>query len=132
MRCLVCLLVGGLEPAEGSRKCGLSAARISKLLAFVDARPHDPFPKYALALEHRNAGDHSQAWQVFERLLAIHPDYTAGYLHGGNALLALGRTDQAAAVWRQGVEVCARQGDHHARGELEAALAGMASSSGNR
>ena len=108
----------------------MAADRITKLRAFADARPQDPFPRYALALEHRNAGDHAQAWAVFERLLADHPDYTAGYLHAGNALLASGRRDEAGEVWRKGVEVCAKQGDHHARGELEGALASIATATG--
>jgi tetratricopeptide (TPR) repeat protein len=108
----------------------LSADRIAKLRAFVDARPQDPFPKYALALEHRNAGDHAQAWAVFERLLAEHPDYAAGYLHAGNALVAAGRREEAGEVWRRGVDVCSKQGDHHARGELEAALASMPGATG--
>jgi tetratricopeptide (TPR) repeat protein len=103
----------------------VSADRIAKLRAFVDARPDDPFPRYALAIEHRNAGDHAQAWQVFESLLATHPDYTAGYLHAGNALLAAGRREEAVRVWKRGVEACARCGDEHARGELQAALAAM-------
>ena len=111
----------------GQIRFELSAERIVKLRAFVDARPDDPFPKYALALEHRNAGDHAQAWQVFEGLLATHPDYTAGYLHAGHALLATGRKQEATLVWQRGVEACARQGDHHARSELEAALQTMTS-----
>ena len=65
----------------------------------------------------------TQAWQAFEALIAQHPDYTAAYLHAGNALVALGRREQARAVWQKGVEACAAKGDTHARGELEAALA---------
>ena len=103
----------------------MAAERIARLLAFADARPQDPFPRYALALEHRNAGDHDQAWAVFERLLAEHPDYTAGYLHAGNALMALGRREEAGQVWQKGVEVCTTRGDAHARSELEAAVAGL-------
>ena len=57
-------------------------------------------------------------------VIAQHPDYTAAYLHAGNALVALGRRDDARAVWLKGVEACAAKGDTHARGELEAALAG--------
>jgi tetratricopeptide (TPR) repeat protein len=110
----------------------LAADRISKLLAFAQSRPQDPFPRYALALEHRNAGDHAQAWAVFERLLADHPDYTAGYLHAGNALVALARREEAREVWRRGVQACIAKGDQHARGELEAALADMATSTGDR
>jgi tetratricopeptide (TPR) repeat protein len=109
----------------------LASERIARLHAFMQARPQDPFPKYALALEHRNAGDHAQAWAVFERLLADHPDYTAGYLHAGNALVAAGRRDEAGTVWQKGIDVCRKQGDHHALGELESALASMATGTGS-
>ena len=101
----------------------MAGARLEKLRSFIAARPDDPFPRYALALEHRNAGDHDQAWGVFEDLLARFPDYTAAYLHAGNALVALVRTEDARAVWRKGVEKCVEKGDSHARGELESALA---------
>jgi tetratricopeptide (TPR) repeat protein len=100
----------------------VAASRFDKLRAFIASRPDDPFPRYALALEHRNAGEHAEAWQAFEDLIARHPDYTAAYLHAGNALVALGRQDEARSVWRQGIEACAAKGDTHARSELEAAL----------
>ena len=102
----------------------MAGPRVEKLHGFIAARPDDPFPRYALALEHRNAGEHDQAWRVFEELIARHPDYTSAYLHAGNALVALGRSEEARAIWRQGVEACAAKGDAHARSELEAALAG--------
>ncbi len=105
----------------------MAAERIARLRAFMVARPQDPFPRYALALEHRNAGDHAQAWAELQRLLADHPDYTAGYLHAGHALVALGRRDEAARVWQDGVAACVRRGDQHARGELESALATLGS-----
>jgi tetratricopeptide (TPR) repeat protein len=101
----------------------LAGARIEKLRSFIAARPADPFPRYALALEHRNGGDHAGAWTVFEQLLEAHPNYCAAYLHAGNALVSLGRVDEARALWRKGVEVCGKQGDSHAQGELESALA---------
>jgi tetratricopeptide (TPR) repeat protein len=102
----------------------LSAAesRIAKLRAFAEARPQDPFPRYALALEHRNAGAHAEALVVFRELLAAHPDYVPAYLHAGNALVATGDPDGAKALWRQGVEVAQRKGDHHAASELQSAL----------
>jgi tetratricopeptide (TPR) repeat protein len=96
--------------------------RIAKLRAFAEARPQDPFPHYALALEHRNAGDHALALAVFRALMSAHPDYVPAYLHAGNTLVALGDHAEAKAVWRRGVEVARRKGDHHAAGELEGAL----------
>lgn len=99
-----------------------SEARIAKLRAFADARPQDPFPHYALALEHRNLGDHGEASRVFAALIAAHPDYVATYLHAGHALVAIGKADDARGVWQRGIEVARRKGDHHAAGELEGAL----------
>jgi tetratricopeptide (TPR) repeat protein len=97
-------------------------SRIAKLRAFAEARPQDPFPRYALALEHRNAGSHPEALAVFRELIAAHPDYVPAYLHAGNTLTSLGDHAEAKAVWRSGVEVARRKGDLHAAGELEAAL----------
>ena len=101
----------------------MAGSRIEKLRGFIAARPDDPFPRYALALEHRNGGQHAEAWRVFEELLAAHPDYRAAYLHAGHALVSLGRVSEARDLWRKGVEICGKHGDSHARGELESALA---------
>jgi len=92
------------------------------LLGFIQQKPGDPFPRYALAQEYKNAGRLDEAWATFEALMAAMPDYTATYLHAGNALLALGRRAEAADIYRRGIEVCARRGDAHAGGELEGAL----------
>lgn len=77
---------------------------------------------YALALEHKNAGDAGEAVRVFRALMAAHPDYVATYLHAGNALVAAGDPGEAREVWRRGLEIARKKGDHHAAGELEAAL----------
>lgn len=97
-------------------------SRIELLRKFIAERPHDPFPRYALALEHKNGGGLDEAWRLFDELLAAHAEYTPAYLHAGNTLLALGRRDEAAAVYRRGVEACRRKGDGHALGELVGAL----------
>ena len=65
----------------------------------------------------------TEAWVTFEELLAKFPDYVPTYLMAGGTLAALGRTDEARAVYRTGIEVSARRGDLHAKKELEAALA---------
>jgi tetratricopeptide (TPR) repeat protein len=100
-------------------------SRVDMLKAFIAQRPGDPFPRYGLALEHKNAGRLDEAWGAFAELLEKHPTYTAAYLHAGNTAVALGRADDARAVYVRGVEACARAGDAHARGELEGALASL-------
>lgn len=97
--------------------------RIGTFKTFIDRSPADPFPRYGLAMEYRGAGSLDEAWTAFEDLLANFPDYVATYLMAGGTLIALGRTDQAAEVFRTGIEVATRRGDLHARKELEAALA---------
>lgn len=95
------------------------------LRSFVATKPDDPFPRYALAHELKNGGDLAGAWSEFEVLLRDHAGYVAGYLHAGNTLVALGRTDDARAVYRKGVEIASASGDGHAKGELEGALASL-------
>ncbi len=100
--------------------------RIELLRGFIAQRPQDPFPRYALALEHKNAGDLTAAWQAFDELMQSHGDYTPAYLHAGNTLVALGRRADARTVYERGVQACVRVGDGHAKGELEQALASVA------
>ena len=95
------------------------------LLGFIAQKPSDPFPRYALALEYKNAGRLEEARGVFAELMSVAPDYTATYLHAGDLLAKMGRRDEARGVFEAGVEVAARKGDAHSRGEIEAALAAL-------
>jgi len=100
----------------------MASSRLEALKSMVAANPDNPFVRYSLAMEHRNAGDLETAAREFRTLIEFHPDYTAAYLHAGQTLERLSRIEEARAVYRAGIEVAARAGDHHARAELEAAL----------
>jgi Flp pilus assembly protein TadD len=76
-------------------------------------------------MELKGTGDLQGAWAVFEALIAEHPEYAAAYSPAGDTLVALGRSDEARAVYRQGIELCARKDDAHLRANLEDALAGV-------
>lgn len=101
------------------------SSRIDMLLGFIQQKPGDPFPRYALALEYKNGGRLDDARATFDALMDAHPDYTASYLHAGNTLVALGQRDEARAIYQRGVAACVRRGDTHARGELESALSSL-------
>ena len=73
-------------------------------------------------MELKGRGDLAEAWGAFEDLIRTFPDYVPTYLMAGDTLLGLGRKQEAAAIYQQGIEVATRRGDQHARGELEAAL----------
>jgi TolA-binding protein len=100
--------------------------RIATFRSFISKSPQDPFPRYGLAMELKGQGNHQEAWGVFEELIQKFPDYVATYLMAGGTLVALGRKDDASAIYQQGIEVATRRGDQHARRELESALAELA------
>jgi tetratricopeptide (TPR) repeat protein len=97
--------------------------RVAMLEEFIAKSPDDPFPRYGLALEHKNAGRLDKAAEVFAELMTRCPDYVAAYLHAGNTLVALGKKADAADVYRRGIAAARKKGDGHALGELEGALA---------
>jgi hypothetical protein len=74
-------------------------------------------------MELKGRGELLEAWGVFEELLSAFPDYVPTYLMAGGTLVTLNRKDEAATIYRKGIEVASRRGDQHARGELEGALA---------
>jgi len=96
--------------------------RIQFLREALQANPGDTFARYALAMELANSSEPTQAWEHFEYLLAHHPDYSPAYYQAGKLLAKLGRLEEAKRVLANGIEVTGRQGNLHARSELEAAL----------
>jgi tetratricopeptide (TPR) repeat protein len=96
--------------------------RIATFKSFIARTPADPFPRYGLAMEHKTRGELAEAWAVFSELLEGFPDYVPSYLMAGGTLSGLGRKDDAAEVYRRGIEAATRKGDPHARGELQSAL----------
>ena len=96
--------------------------RIATFKTFIARTPSDPFPRYGLAMEYKNRGDHEQAIAAFQDLLTAFPDYVPTYLMAGGSLVAVGRHAEAADIYRRGIDVATRRGEAHARRELESAL----------
>jgi len=88
----------------------------------VAQKPNDSFSRYGLAMEYRNGGDLEGAVREFRELMAVNPDYSPAYFHGGQTLEKLGRLEEARELYQQGVIVTTRKGDEHARSEMQAAL----------
>ena len=74
-------------------------------------------------MELKTQGELEAARAAFAELITAFPDYVPSYLMAGGTLVALSRKDEAADVFRNGIEVATRRGDQHARRELESALA---------
>lgn len=97
--------------------------RLETFRSFIAKKPDDPFPRYGLAMELRSRGDLVAATAAFAELVEKFPDYVPTYLMAGGVLAQQGRRDDAAALFRRGIEVSTRKSDLHAKKELEAALA---------
>jgi hypothetical protein len=100
----------------------MDKSRVEFLQEALEANPDDTFARYALAVELSTCDQPAKAWAHFEYLLNHHPDYAATYLQAGKFLVQQDRRHEARRVLARGIDVAQRQGDSHARSELQAAL----------
>ena len=105
-----------------------TSKRLGILLKMTAGPQSDSFTWYALALEYRGLGRIDDALATFTELRRRDPDYVPMYLMCGTMLTESGRAAEAREWLASGVGAAAKKGDHHAAGELEAALATLARS----
>jgi tetratricopeptide (TPR) repeat protein len=96
--------------------------RLEAIRKMLDGGNRDPFTRYAYAMELKGLGRNEEALAAFEELRAQDPAYLAQYLMAGGVCEALGRRDDAARWYDEGI---ARAGNDpkaaHALSELSAA-----------
>jgi predicted Zn-dependent protease len=96
--------------------------KVAMLNDILTQNPGDAFARYGLALEYANQGQTDVALGQFNQLLAAHPDYVAGYQMSGQLLFKLGRLEEAKQRLEEGIASASRNGNAHARAEMEALL----------
>ncbi len=84
--------------------------------------PNDAFARYGLAMEYSKAGEVERALEEFGKLLATHPDYTAGYFMAAQTLASASRSDEAKRMLVDGISSARRTGNSHAQSEMTAML----------
>ncbi|MFN7651309.1 MAG: hypothetical protein ACK58M_00925 [Acidobacteriota bacterium] len=99
------------------------SSRLEILEGMLAQDPTNTFARYGLAMELAKGGRYGDAVRHFEELIRDKPDYCAAYFHGGQTLEKAGEVEQAAAMYRRGIEAARQAGDTHTRMELEGALA---------
>ncbi len=99
--------------------------RVAMLSEILSQNPNDAFARYGLALEYSNTGNVDQALAEFGKLLAAHPDYTAGYFMAAQALARVERVDEAKKMLGDGIASAKRTGNEHAQAEMEGMLADL-------
>jgi len=95
------------------------------LTEILAENPNDAFARYGLAMELSNQGKIEQALEEFGKLLATHPDYTAGYFMAAQALAKADRVDDARKMLGDGILSAKRTGNGHAQSEMEGMLADL-------
>lgn len=104
--------------------CGLTAMnRLAMLREILEQSPDDAFARYGLALEYSRQGQVDEAMTEFGRLLAAHPEYTAGYFMAAQTLAGASRIEEARKMLESGIASARRSGNGHALSEMEAMLA---------
>ena len=97
--------------------------RIALLNEVLSQNPSDAFARYGLAMEYSKNGDVERALEEFGKLLATHPDYTAGYFMAAQTLAKAERVDEAKQMLADGIASAKKKRDGHAESEMEAMLA---------
>lgn len=94
-------------------------AGLREILA-MDA--NNSFARYGVAMELAGRGETEEALKEFDTLLTSDPGYTAGYFMAAQTLANVGRTPEAVARLKAGVECANRTGNRHAMSEMQAML----------
>lgn len=102
--------------------------KIAMLTEILTQDPKNAFARYGLAMEHAGQGNAATALAEFDRLLADHPDYTAGYFMAAQTLAQTGDNPRAIEYLRLGLDSAQRTGNQHAYGEMQGMLNELESS----
>jgi thioredoxin-like negative regulator of GroEL len=100
-------------------------SRRQQIEAMLADEPGDVFLRYSLAMELDKEGEHEESLARLAELQAGQPPYVPAFFMAGKQLVRLGRTDEARAALRAGIEQARAQGDFHAATEMSELLAAL-------
>ncbi len=96
--------------------------RLQKLQQMLAKSPADTFLLYAIAQEHKKAGDYPAALDYFNQVLKHDPAYCVAYHQAALTYEAAGDNDTAKKWYRDCIAAAQKKGDLHAKEEMVAAL----------
>jgi predicted Zn-dependent protease len=96
--------------------------RIAMLAEILTQNPDDAFARYGLAMEYSKVGEVERAMEEFGKLLAKHPDYSAGYFMAAQTLAKAERIEESKKMLVEGISSARRTGNTHAQSEMTAML----------
>lgn len=99
--------------------------RARTLTTFLAADPSDLFSRYALAMELRKDGLVDECIAELRKVLKQDPKYIGAYYQLATLLSQRGNTDEAATIFKLGIEMAEQVGDTHSAKELREAQSMM-------
>ncbi len=99
--------------------------RKQQIEEMLEEEPDDTFLRYGLGMEYVGEGNQEAAVHCFRELLRLDATYVPAYLQAGQALVRLGRLNEARDLWREGVAAARQKGDQHAADEMQGMLANL-------
>jgi predicted Zn-dependent protease len=96
--------------------------KIAGLKEILALDPKNSFARYGIAVELASRGQIDAAISEFDQLLAIDPDYTAGYFMAAQTLAKHARTAEAIVRLKSGISCAARTDNRHALSEMQSML----------
>lgn len=88
-------------------------SRTVRLQELLENNPDDVFLNFGLAMELLKEDRKEEAIAQFDRVLDLDPNYVSAYIQKGNALIRLGRKDQAKETLAAGIAAAKAAGDTH-------------------
>ena len=101
-------------------------SRIAKLRRLLESDPADVFVNFGLAMELLKEDQREEAIVLFDRILELDPGYVVAYMQKGNALIALGKREQAKETLAQGIAAAKAAGESHTADQAKKILDSLA------
>ncbi len=98
-----------------------TSPRLEQLLQFLTESPEDSFLLFAVAKEYEGLNDLPTALTYYQKIKSNEPEYVGTYYHLGKLYEQLEQPAKAFAIYKEGIEVTKKVGDHHALSELAGA-----------
>jgi predicted Zn-dependent protease len=96
--------------------------KITGLKEILELDPKNSFARYGLAMELAKTGETAAALNEFDTLVVNDPGYTAGYFMAAQTLASAGRTAEAIARLKSGINSAKLSANNHAISEMQAML----------
>ena len=100
----------------------MSNSKIETLKSLVEKNPNNPLGRYGLANEYLKLEMYEEAINEINAYLKLKDDEGAVYRILGEALLKLGRKEEAKEAYRKGIETAHRHGHPGMAAEFEETL----------